>query len=144
MTCYLDTSALAKWYIFEAGSHAFASFVAEQAGLWISRLCMVELKCLLARRRRAGIIDNLYESRAFQRFLEQLSSGHLTMFVNSDEHLSGALRLIETSDAPLRTLDAIHLATADALGCTRLATGDHVMRAAAAQIGMEVVFFGPP
>jgi hypothetical protein len=142
MNWYVDTSALAKWYVAESGSREFAAFVAENVELSISRLCVVELRCLLARRRRAGLIDSMYEKRAYQRFLEQLAAGYLTMFANRDEHLGAALDLIETLAAPLRTLDAIHLAAAGAIGCTHIATGDHVLQAAAEELGMTVAFFG--
>ena len=135
---------MAKWYVLEPGSHEFVSFVNEEPELRISRLCGVELRCLLARRRRSGLIDEDYESRAYQRFLQQLASGYLTLVALLDEHLIEASPLIDSVTAPLRTLDAIHLATARSIGCSRLATGDRVMQAAAVQLGLDVVFFGPP
>jgi uncharacterized protein len=46
---YIDTSALAKWYLNEPRSEDF--------GAVISRLTVVEFRCLIARRRRAGDID---------------------------------------------------------------------------------------
>ncbi|HMR33309.1 MAG TPA: type II toxin-antitoxin system VapC family toxin [Geminicoccaceae bacterium] len=144
MSCYVDTSALAKWYVLEHGSHEFAAFVDGEPELRISRLCVVELRCLLARRRRSGLIDEGYESRAYHRFLQQLTSGYLTLFALLDEHLVEATSLIVSVEAPLRTLDAIHLAAARSIGCSRLATGDRVMQAAAAQLGLDVVYFGLP
>jgi hypothetical protein len=49
---YLDTSALAKWYLSEPFSEAFEEFIQEQETAAISRLTVVEFRCLLARRRR--------------------------------------------------------------------------------------------
>ena len=53
---YLDTSALAKWYLNEPGSDEFEAFIARRPGAIVSRLAAVELRCLPARRRRAGDI----------------------------------------------------------------------------------------
>lgn len=143
MSSYLDTSALAKWYLDEAGSPEFAAFVVDAADLWISRLTVVELRCLLARRRRAGLIDGAYEGLAYGRFVEQMAAGYLLLLPVTDELLAEALGVIERLiDVPLRTLDAIHLAAATAAGCTSLATGDRVMHAAARELGFSVAFFG--
>ena len=49
---YLDTSALAKRYIDEAGSGDFDAFLAKWPHARISRLAVVEFRCLLRRRRR--------------------------------------------------------------------------------------------
>ena len=54
MSCYIDTSALAKWYLNEPRSQDFESYIRSQRGALISRLTVMELRCLLARRRRAG------------------------------------------------------------------------------------------
>jgi predicted nucleic acid-binding protein len=39
---YVDTSALAKWYLPESGSDAFVDFIQRQNGAVISRLAPVE------------------------------------------------------------------------------------------------------
>jgi uncharacterized protein len=62
---YIDTSALAKWYLPEPGSDAFVDFVPGQERAAISRLTTVELRCLLARRRRAGDITAQHERDAW-------------------------------------------------------------------------------
>jgi uncharacterized protein with PIN domain len=55
---YVDTSALAKWYIAEPGSAAFERFVQDAADVVISRLVLVEMRCLLSQRRRSGTITS--------------------------------------------------------------------------------------
>ncbi len=143
MIVYLDTSALAKWYVAEAGSDAFAAFVVEVPDAVISRLAVVELRCLLARRRRAGLISSAIETLVYRRFNEQVVAGHLRVEPLPDDRLLDALRLIEQlSDMPLRTLDALHLAAAQAAGAEVLATADTVQRRAAEALGLEVAFFG--
>ena len=49
---YIDTSALAKWYLNESRSEDFAAWIQTEAGAHISTLTVVEMRCLLARRRR--------------------------------------------------------------------------------------------
>ena len=60
-----------------------------------------------------------------------------------DNHAHAALALIERLHAhPLRTLDAIHLAIAQAIGSEILATADRVMAHAAETMGFQVAMFG--
>ena len=42
MTLYVDTSALAKWYMAESDSDAFDDFIRDQPGAHISRLTVLE------------------------------------------------------------------------------------------------------
>ena len=53
---YVDTSALAKWYLPEEGSEKLAQWIQQQEDTCISSLTMTELRCLLARRRRMGLL----------------------------------------------------------------------------------------
>ena len=53
----IDTSALAKRYLPESGSDEFDRFLGRMPSVSISRLTVVELRCLLARRRRNHEID---------------------------------------------------------------------------------------
>lgn len=74
---YLDTSALAKWYLNEAGSEEFEDYILRLHGAWISALSQVEMRCLLARRRRAGDFDPSFEEVAFATFQEDVRRGVL-------------------------------------------------------------------
>jgi uncharacterized protein len=142
MAAYLDTSALAKWYLNEPFSEQFEAFIRAQPSAAISRLTMVELRCLLARRRRAGEITKSVETRVFAAFEQDVRAGHLQVHPFADEHLVAALGLIaRLARHPLRTLDAMHLANAQALHCRQLATADRTMAAAAKAIGMAVLRF---
>lgn len=140
---YVDTSALAKWYLNERGSDGFADWIVEQPEPWISTLTVVEMRCLLGRRRRAGEIGSETEERAFSAFEEDVANGHLFLHPVDDEALRAALALIgRLPDLPLRTLDALHLALARQLAAPRLATADEKMADAASALGFEVVRFG--
>ena len=53
MRIYLDTFALAKAYISEAGSEAVRNAIGLASRTYISSLNLTEMRCLLARRTRA-------------------------------------------------------------------------------------------
>lgn len=145
MIVYADTSALAKWYIAEAGSAEFERFVQHAEDVVISRLVLVEMRCLLARRRRSGMIDSTIAGEAWALALGDVASGSLRVEPLPDARLSDALQLIEElADVPLRTLDAVHLAAARVAGAATVATGDAVMARAARQLRLGVAFFGAP
>jgi uncharacterized protein len=140
---YIDTSALAKWYLPEPGSDAFVDFIRSQDRAAISRLTTVELRCLLARRRRAGEITAQHERDAWSTFEDDIRAGHLHVEALSDAHAVAARDLLEQlHDLPVRTLDALHLGIARSLGVKILATADHVMARAAKTLGLTAIMFG--
>ena len=141
--CYIDTSALAKWYLPEAGADEFAHFVVDLEEAVSSRLAIVELRCLLARKRRAGLVTSFGEQAVYRRFTRQIAQGYLEIAPVPDSRFMEALDLIEKlADIPLRTLDALHLAAARAATVDGLATADRVMAEAGRALGLEVAFFG--
>jgi len=140
---YLDTSALAKWYINEPGSEAFVDFIRARSPAVISRLGAVELRSLLARRRRAGELTQRYEQQALATFEDDISAGDLRVEPLADMHALIADRLVESlTDQPLRTLDAVHLAVAQSLALRLVATADRRLASAAGALGFEVAIFG--
>ena len=139
---YLDTSALAKWYLNEPFSEAFEEFIRAQPDAAISRLSVVELRCLLARRRRAGEITKAIETRVYAAFEKDVSGGSLQVHPVADEHVIAALGLIERLGRyPLRTLDALHLAIAQGIHCRQLATADKTMADAGKAAGLDIARF---
>ena len=141
--CYFDTSALAKWYLEEDGSDAFEAFVNACPVRTLSRLTIVEMRCLLARRRRAGEIDADYERNAYSLFERHLVSGVFAIKAVDEHCFARALDLIEQlPEIPLRTLDALHLSVALAAQAESVATGDRVMASAATRLGLGTQFFG--
>ena len=142
MGLYLDTSALAKWYLNEPFSEQFEAFIQEEPTAVISRLSVVEFRCLLARRRRAGEITKAIESRVYASFEKDVGAGFLQVYPVSDEHLIAALGLItRLGKYPLRTLDALHLAIAQGIRCRQLATADKSMANAGKAAGLGVARF---
>lgn len=143
MGVYLDTSALAKCYVREPGSDEFEAWVQEAPEPTISSLTLVEMRCLLARRRRAGSLDAQSESRVYALFLQDIDQCHLSVEAVGDGDVRSAVHLMGRVDAqPLRALDAIHLSICASHRIGMLATADALMAAAASELGIEVVRFG--
>lgn len=139
---YLDTSALAKWYINEPGSAEFSSFVVGLPFAFISRLSLVEFRCLLARRRRAGELAATTVRSVWQAFQDQIAQGFISVAALDDHHAVVALELLDRLDRhPLRALDALHLAIALDLDVEVVATADRVLAAAARDAGLEAMVF---
>lgn len=141
-TIYFDTSALAKWYLPEPFSDDVATFLQKHAPVAISSLTVLEMRCLLARRRRSRDIDVATERRAFATFDEDVRNGHLVRHELADEMVDGAANLLAiVAEHPLRTLDALHLAVAKRISATVLVTADVVMANAAEALGLRAIRF---
>jgi hypothetical protein len=139
---YIDTSALAKWYLNERRADEFASWIQDQEEACISSLTIVEFRCLLARRRRAGELAVELEQGIFATFKLDIQNNHLLGYPVTDQHISGAAYLMESlPGVALRTLDAIHLNIAVDLATNRLATADRIMAEAALRLGLSVERF---
>lgn len=139
---YLDTSALAKWYLNEVNSEAFVSYLQSLDSAVISSLTRTEVRSLLSRRRMGELTPEL-ESLLFAAFVEDLDRGWLQHYPVEDIRFTEAINLINRyPDHPLRTLDALHLAVAVHAGIEMLATADTVMADAATAMGcFEVARF---
>jgi len=139
---YFDTSALAKWYINEAKSEDVEQYIREQGPVSISDLTVVEMRCLLARRRREKSIDAKMETEIFATFQEDIREKFLICHKLPEGWAAGAVNLLAVlSDIPLRTLDAMHLAIAKDLTVDILATADKIIASGAKAMGISVVRF---
>ena len=139
---YLDTSALAKWFLNEPGSEAFVSFLQGLGSAVISSLTVTEMRSLLSRRRRMGDLSVELESVLFAALLYYIDRGWLQRYPLDDARFAEATNLIARyPEHPLRTLDALHLTMAADLGVSILATADGVMADAAMSMGLQVVRF---
>ncbi len=143
MPIYIDTSALAKRYLSEPGSDEFDRFLGRRTSVSISRLTAVELPCLLGRRRRNREIDADAERLAVEAFEDDIARGFLEVHPLEDRHaLDAGNLLVRLATVPLRTLDALHLAIAAAIGANAVATADDTFAEAAAALRLRVEWFG--
>lgn len=134
---YLDSSALLKLIRAEAESQALAAFIDERAG---TRWCTSEL----ARAELPRAIRRLHsDDRAGSGSLES-ALDHADRLWDSIDLVPVSTRLLRAAadiEHPLlRTLDAIHLATASGVrtGVSAFVTYDKRLADAAGQVGLPV------
>jgi predicted nucleic acid-binding protein len=129
-TCYLDASAIVKLAIIESETDALREHVGQYDIRVSSRLVSVEVPRALARRGQDSV-EVAAESLA--EILETLNFMELDLAV--------ARQAAILQPATLRALDAIHLASAQALGddLTALITYDTRLASAARAVGLTVL-----
>ena len=107
---YLDTSALAKRYLTEKGSAwVMALFGSEPVA--ISLLTQIEMASVLARRSREGALTATDRDAIFQLFLSD-AADYMVLGLTSRVVREASMLFSATPLLRLRTLDALHLATA--------------------------------
>lgn len=138
---YVDTSALAKWYLPERGSEEVTALIQEHAPMSISSLTVVEMRSLLARRRREREIRPAFEAKVVAAFQGDIDQGHLVCHPVSDEPVREAAAILDRlRSVPLRTLDALHLALARHVAADTVLTADRVMATAARSLDLQVKY----
>jgi predicted nucleic acid-binding protein len=105
---YLDTSALVKLYFEEIGSAEVRKRVGSAAFVATSRVAYVETLSGLARKTREGTVSSTDRSRALKVFHQDWKQFFVVEV--SDPVCRRAGELVNAH--PLRSLDAIHLASA--------------------------------
>jgi uncharacterized protein len=112
---FFDSSALAKHYHVEVGSPKVEDLLAEpEARYLISRLTVLELQSVFARKVRARLITDADLELTRTRLLNEITQGQFQVIRMTDFHYHEAERLIRkyASTRNLRTLDALQLAVA--------------------------------
>lgn len=139
---YFDTSALAKWYINESRSDDVEKYIQQHGPVAISDLTVVEMRCLLARRRREKSITQQLEIEIFATFQEDLRQRFLICHPFPADLAEGTINLLALlSDIPIRTLDALHLMIAKEIFTEELVTADRIMAEGAKALGIKVLQF---
>ena len=100
---YLDTSALAKWYLNESGSDAFVGYLQSLNVAVISSLSVTEMRSLLSRRRRMGelTVEGLINSCWFRFtsmtvFHEECHGAHCEMKAMKNKAIEKQIPLVPT------------------------------------------------
>lgn len=108
---FIDTSALAKYYVPESGTRWLRRLLRPSAKpiVIVADTTPVEMFSLLKRKQRAGAITLATMTSARNNFLNHIQNRYLVVFLNSDR-LKESRDLVDRHD--LRTLDAIQLACA--------------------------------
>lgn len=137
---YLDTSVLVKRYVAEPDSDEVDDVMVGFT-LVSSELAVAEMWSALLAKERAGSIDAKVREAAWQAFLADVGEGVLRLIPLDGVLIreANAVMLRVHPEVPLRTLDAIHLASFAAVITGPLFTRDKRMLAAARLLGYSIV-----
>ena len=136
---YLDSCILVKLLVAEPDSEFFLRSL-EGKPLVTSELAETEIFSALLARERAGKISVTDRRRACHEFESRIEAGEIRIESLNAIVLRKARHSLERCHPkiPLRTLDAIHLATADLCHDFPLATTDGRLRDAATLLGFRI------
>jgi uncharacterized protein len=130
---YLDASALVKLLVPEPESDALNDALLRVEGVIISDLALTEVASALGRRTREGVL-RVPEARRLYREAEKLARSCRIAELTPPVHRRAERLLLASVEAPLRSLDALHVALAlDAEAATLVAYDPRLRTAAAAQ-----------
>lgn len=136
---YLDTSYIVKAYINEPHSDLVLNELAGQSGLTTSGLARVEFISALMRQRRSGELTKSAAEKAIKALDSDAALGIWKWIDISASILATATTLLMDSRfyGKLRSLDAIHLASAKETCTVKLYTHDVRMFKAAKGLGLN-------
>jgi len=132
---FADSSALAKRYIADERSDDFDQLLQRATGLSVSVLCVPEIISALCRRRRERALTPAQYTAAKKALESDIAD--VAVIQITDEVLLGCVRLLETN--PLRSSDAIQIASALAWHSDIFVSADARQCAAAKTSGLSVV-----
>jgi predicted nucleic acid-binding protein len=135
---YAESSAVLSWLLGEAGQQAVVDELAQADRVVTSVLTVIECSRALSRARDTRRVKPAEELAAL-RLLDQAAASWSVLDISDRvaDRARGAF-----PHEPVRTLDALHLATAiafaDALGSLRVLSLDDRVRQNAGALGMEL------
>lgn len=137
---YLDTSVLVKRYVAEPDSEQVDEVVVGFT-LVTSELALGEVWSALLAKERNKVLSHTARDSAWKAFLADIDEGVLRLIPLDGVTIREAneIMLRVHPDVPLRTLDAIHLATYDSVITGPVFTKDKRMLAAAKLLGFATV-----
>lgn len=140
---YWDTSTLAKLYVSEPDSAQFVGHLQATGPVTTSDLARWELFRVLARKESEGLISPGAAEIIFSKFLADVGAGAVALIPMGppveDRFRQLVLRLQRLSPpVATRTLDGIHLATADLHNAAEVVATDTNLRKCAAALGLQV------
>ena len=141
---YWDTSTLVRLYAKEPDSSAFENYALSTPTKSVtSRIALYEARATFQRKEAEGILQPGYAQKLYTELLQDVFAGELRLVeLGADvekeygQVLSQCYK--QTPPIPLRTLDALHLASARMAGDTELVATDKRMRDAAKLLGFAL------
>ena len=137
---YLDSAIIVKLLVRESDSEWFNRELAGRA-FETSELALAEVRSALLAKERAGHVSSHERKNAEDKFLAMIANETIKLFPLNRMVLerAGAMQLACHPGIPLRTLDALHVATCDLYKCDILSTTDARMRAACGQFAIALI-----
>lgn len=142
---YWDTSALLKLYVSEPDSPYFLDLIRRSDEPILScNIAEVEVLCALYRKEQAGDLKTGAAIALFEEFSTDLSAGRIVSIPYGTDTVQESRRLVKTvyEEKPplsIRSLDAIHLASALLSKAKSVVTTDGRLREGAGLFGLEVL-----
>jgi predicted nucleic acid-binding protein len=136
---YLDSSVIVKLFAREPDSEFYGRLTDGQT-ICSSVLAYTEVWSALLAKERAGGLTPERRRRSWEAFDRNVMNNLIEMLTMGPAIFKRANRILEACHpkVPLRSLDALHLSSADQAQDWPLATGDKRMRDAAQLLGFPV------
>lgn len=136
---YLDSCILVKLLTPEPDSGYFDRELSGRP-LTTSELAFTEVRSALLAKERAGGIDAAARERAWKQFRIWIDEEEIALEPLNSAVLRKAVRILDACHPriALRTLDALHLATADLCMDTPVCSTDERLRKAALHVSLDV------
>ena len=121
MKLFLDSSAFAKRFVEESGSQHVDDLCAQATELCLSVICVPEIISALSRQLREKKLTRHDYTRAKQSLSQDVRDAVIINLTPDVIHSS--IEVLET--APVRTMDALHIACALVWGADLFVSSDH-------------------
>jgi predicted nucleic acid-binding protein len=141
---YWDTSTLVKLYAQEPDSCALENYALSTPSKPVtSRIALYEARATFQRKELEGILQPDYAQKLYAQLLQDVAAGELRLVeLGADVEREYGQVLDQcyqqTPPIPLRTLDALHLASAHVAGETEVVATDKRMRDVAKLLGFSL------
>ncbi len=137
---YLDTAIIVKLLVREADSEWFGHHLSGSS-FESSELALAEVCAALLFKERAGDITPRERESAVEKFSPMVESEVIMLFPLNRKVIERArgIQLACHPQIPLRTLDALHVATCDLHYCGAMSATDRRIRAACKQLGIALM-----
>jgi len=134
LNVFLDSSALAKRYVWEPGSQKVEEILAAASSLGIAVICLSEVVSALCRLRRERELSQQQYAKAKHALFRDVEDASVIHF--TDQVVARAVELLERW--PLRSSDALHVACATEWAADLFVSADERQGQAARGYGLRV------
>lgn len=136
---YFDSAYIAKVYVNEPDSALVRNLVRHSSEVFSSSLALVEVTSVFQRYVREGRLTVTQGRELLDRLRDHISMAMWILIPITDALLNDTARLIQglPAEVPIRTGDALHLATAINRGETEIWTNDRHLLRAAGHVGLK-------